>query len=201
MVGDVRALGLRLGGDSRTASFRLGRLCQRDDAAVSEGALSQFWSPPFTFLSDPLSPFFHPRSKAPSPVITKKRPHESQHSSHLPLGDPSENNTSLAHLTRRIQDAALYNPRYTPIAFHPNIYFRPPRAYSHSTGRNRTADCRAWAPCISAPNPPAHDTLDRPGAIAITRAAATAQRSAPPYLVLAYLTCDRARSRVLSTIR
>lgn len=83
MVGDARALGLRLGGDSRTASFRLGRLCQRDDAAVSEGALSQFWSPPFTFLSGPLSPFFHPRSKAPSPVITKKRPHESQHSSHL----------------------------------------------------------------------------------------------------------------------
>ena len=39
MVGDARAPVLRLQGDSRTASFRLDRLCQRDDAGVSEGAI------------------------------------------------------------------------------------------------------------------------------------------------------------------
>lgn len=165
--------------------------CQKEHCHNSGHLLSHSSLTPFPLSSIPDQRRHH----LSSPVITKKRPHESQHSSH-PLGDPSENNTSLALLTRRIQDAALYIqlPDMPPSQFTPTSISVPRAHFSHSAGRNRTADCRAWAPCISAPNPPAHDTLDRPGAIPITRAAATGQRSTPPCLVLAYLTCDRARS-------
>jgi hypothetical protein len=108
MVGDARTLGLRLRSDSRTASFRLDRLCQRDDAGVSEGAIVTIpitsFHIPFLFLTDhPLSPFLPHPIQAPSPVVTTKNARMNGSIPHItPSAIHRKNNTSLALLTRHL---------------------------------------------------------------------------------------------------
>lgn len=152
MDGDARAPSLRLEGDSRTASFRLGRLCQRDDDWRVRGASSQFGHL-LSHSSDPLSPFSFSQSRRYH--LSSQNARMNRSIPHIPPSAIRRKITRRSLFSRDASRALYIQLSDIPPShrFYPNIYFWPlARAFSHSAGHNRTADCRAWAPCISAPN-------------------------------------------------